>query len=301
MCRGRISPGNRTKSSGNRGRTAFSAMLQYAFSEFPPPANSELRLSGKTVLITGASSGIGRACAVEFAREGANLILTGRRREALDRTAAAAGEGRIVRADLANSGSLRRFCDRILETTPTIDVLVHNAGVGIYAPSFATAAEGSRQLMDLNFLAPVELTCRLLPAVPARGSIVFVSSIAGKVPIPRLGVYCASKHALNAYAEVLRMETRDRGLHVMSVCPGYVKTPFTSNMLQGASEEGIPLRQRVALTPEQCAEAVVTGVLRRKDTVVLPRIGWLLVLAARAFPVTLQRTMMRLLSVAGDK
>ena len=276
-------------------------MLQYAISERPPPAKSALQLSGKTVLVTGASSGIGRACAVGFARQGAELILTGRRREALEQTAAAARGGRVLEADLAEPESLARFCDRILETTSTIDILVHNAGVGIFSPSFTTTRDGASRLMALNFLAPVELTRRLLPLVPGGGSIVAVSSIAGKVPLPRMAVYCASKHALNAYADVLRMETRERGIHVMSVCPGYVATPFVSNMLEGRMEKGLPVRRRFALTPEQCANAIVAGVVRRKRTIVVPKIGWLLVLAERVFPALLHRLMMRLMPASGGK
>ena len=276
-------------------------MLQYAFSERPPPANSELELSGKTVLVTGASSGIGRALAVRFARQGAELILTGRRREALEQTAVAVRGGRIVEADLADSVSLGRLCDRILETTPTIDILVHNAGVGIFAPAFTTTREGASRLMALNFLAPLELTRRLLPIVPRGGTIVTVSSIAGKVPLPGMAVYCASKYALNAYADVLRMETRERGIHVMSVCPGYVATPFASNILEGRVEKRLPVRHRFALTPEQCARAIVAGVLRRKRTVLVPKIGWLLVLASRLFPATLDRLMMRLMPASGGK
>ena len=175
---------------------------------------------------------------MEFARQGAEVILTGRRREALEQTVAKARGGRVVEADLADPESLARFCDRILETTLTIDILVHNAGVGISAPSFATTRDGASRLMALNFLAPVELTRRLLPLVPKGGSIVAVSSIAGKVPLPGMAVYCASKHALNAYADVLRMETRERGIHVLSVCPGYVATPFVSNMLEGPYGDG---------------------------------------------------------------
>lgn len=230
---------------------------------------------------------------MRFARDGAELILTGRRREALEETVAVAGGGRIVQADLADAGALGRLCDRILEETSSIDVLVHNAGVGLYAPSFATDPERARRLMALNFLAPVELTRRLLPVVPRGGSIVAVSSIAGKVSLPGMSVYCASKHALNAYADVVRMETRGRGIHVMSVCPGYVSTPFVNNMLQGAAPAALPGRGRFAITAEQCAEAILAGVLRRKRTVVVPKVGWLLVAAERLFAATLHGFMAR--------
>ena len=253
------------------------------------------------MLVTGASSGIGRACAVRFARDGARLILTGRSRPALDETAAEAGGGSIVEADLATPTGLARFCNRILEQVPAIDVLVHNAGVGIYAPSYATDPERALELMALNFLAPVDITRRLLPLVPSGGSIVAISSIAGKVSLPGMAVYSASKHALNAYADILRMETNDRGIHVLSVCPGYVSTPFVRNMVQGASPTALPGRGSFGITAEQCAEAVHQGILKRKRTVVVPRIGWLLVAAERLFPSLTHSLMARQLSSGGEK
>lgn len=253
------------------------------------------------MLVTGASSGIGRACAVRFARDGARLILTGRSRPALDETAAEAGGGLIVEADLATPKGLARFCNRILEQVPAIDVLVHNAGVGIYAPSYATDPERALELMALNFLAPVDITRRLLPLVPSGGAIVAISSIVGKVSLPGMAVYSASKHALNAYADILRMETKDRRIHVLSVCPGYVSTPFVRNMVQGASPTTLPGRGSFGITAEQCAEAVHQGILKRKRTVVVPRIGWLLVAAERLFPSLTHSLVARQLSSGGKK
>ena len=243
-----------------------------------------MQLRDKTVVITGASSGIGRACAIQFASAGARLVLSGRRRDALEETAALAGGGAIIEADLAAASGQARFCERVAQEAPAIDVLVQNAGVGIYARSFETDSNLASQLLALNFLAPVEITRKLLPAIRPRGSIVLVSSIAGKVPIPGMGVYSASKHALNAYADILRMEAATCEIHVLCVCPGYVSTPFVSNMLQGASPTALPGRGRFAITPEQCAQAILDGVRRRKRTVVVPRLGWALVAAERLFP-----------------
>ena len=221
------------------------------------------------------------------------MVLTGRCREELEHTAAEAGGAVVIEADLAEGGSLDRFCDRILDEVPRIDILVHNAGVGIYAPSYATGPEGARDLMALNFLAPVEITRRLLSLVPDRGSVVMVSSIAGKVSLPGMSVYCASKHALNAYANVLRMETSDRSIHVLSVCPGYVATPFRANMLQGSASTAPPGRGRFGITAERCAQAIYAGVTRRKRTVVVPKLGWLLVGAMRLFPASLEGLLAR--------
>ena len=252
------------------------------------------------MLITGASSGIGRACAERLARDGARLILTGRRREALASTAAACGGALALEADLRNGDALAGLCDRILDEGGGLDVLVHNAGVGVFAPSFATDPKAARDLLSLNFLAPVELTRRLLPAMRPGGTIVMVSSIAGKLSLPGMAVYSASKHALNAYANVLRAETAGRGIHVLSVCPGYVSTPFSGNMLQGSSPKAPPGRDRFGISAEQCAEAVRSGVLRRKRTVVVPRLGWLLVALERLFPATTHAVAARRLTRGGD-
>ena len=252
-----------------------------------------MSLAAKTALITGASSGIGRACAFRLARDGARLILAGRNRAALEETAAETGAVAIVEADLTIPGDLARFCDRVLEAAPVLDILVHNAGVGIYAPSFATDAEKAKTLMALNLLAPVEITRRLLPRIPRGGSVVAISSIAGKVALPGMAVYCASKHALNAYVAILRMESGQRGIHVLSVCPGYVKTPFIGNMLQGETDRRPERRGRFGITAEQCAEAIRQGILNRKRTVVVPRIGWLLVAAERLLPVMTHKLMTR--------
>ena len=203
-----------------------------------------------------------------------------------------AGEAKTIQADLEEAASIGRFCDQVLEDSTPIDILVHNAGVGIYTPSYATDPQLAHRLMALNFLAPVEITRRLLPAMPNGGSIIAVSSIAGKVPVPGLGVYAASKHALIAYADILRMEVRKRDIHVMSVCPGYVNTPFAGNMLESNAEFPRTVR-RFALTAERCAEAIHHGLARRKRTIVLPRAAWAMIAAERLFPGPVHRMLSR--------
>ncbi len=276
-------------------------MLQYAFPATASPAGGDLQLRDKTVVITGASSGIGRACAVLLARAGARLVLAGRRRDALEETADQAGGGAVIEADLAVPAGRELFCERVASEAPGIGALIHNAGVGIHAASFETDPDLARQLMALNFLAPVEITRRLLPLMQPGGSIVAINSIAGKVPIPGMGVYSASKHALGAYADILRMETAARGIHVLSVCPGYVTTPFVQNMLQGASLTALPGRIRFGITAERCAEAVLEGIRKRKRTVVVPRIGWALIAAERLFPAAIHGVMARHLSRRGER
>ena len=245
-----------------------------------------LEIQGKTVLITGASSGIGRALAVLFAREGARLVLTARSRGRLEAVAreVAPAQALVVPADLRDRASLASLCAQAIERFQTIDILVNNAGVGLYAPSFLSSPELAGDLMTLNFLAPVELTRRLLGAIPSGGAVINISSIAGKVPLPWLPLYSASKYALNAYSDGLRMELGQAGIHVLCVCPGYVDTPFRKNVLQGEIPEQVAGQKRFMITAEQCAEATLDALRRKKNTIVTPRIGWVLVALARLLP-----------------
>jgi short-subunit dehydrogenase len=222
-------------------------------------------------------------------------VLGGRWREALEETADLIGGATIIEADLADPAALASFCSKVLDELDSLDILVHNAGIGVRAPAHATEPDHARDLMALNFLAPVEITRQLLPLIPPSGTIVMVSSIAGKLSLPGTGVYASSKHALNAYANILRVELREKGIHVLAFCPGYVSTPFLRNLLDGPSPKVPPGRGPFALTAEQCAEAVRTGILKRKRTLVLPRLGWLLIAAERLCPALIQGAMSRIM------
>ena len=252
--------------------------------------------SGKTVLITGASSGIGRALAHRPGAKGARLILTARSQERLEQVAAevSPAEPVVCPADLCNAASIAALCDEVRERFGRIDILINNAGVGLYAPSFDSSPDKVRRLFELNFLAPVELTRRLSPAIPRGGAVVNVSSIAGKVVLPWLTLYSASKYALNAFSDGLRMELSKRGISVLCVCPGYVDTPFRENVLQGAIPEKAAGQSRFLITADECAQATLDGLRRGKRTIVTPRIGWLLIGLARLFPHFLNGRMARM-------
>lgn len=253
---------------------------------------------GKNVLITGGSSGIGRALAHAFAREGARTILTARSQDALERVVneVSPAEAVAIPADLRDPESIARLCEQARQRFTNLDILVNNAGVGLYAASFESPPEQVRQLFDLNLLAPIELTRLLLPAIPAGGTVVNVSSIAGKVPLPWLGLYSASKYALNAFSDSLRMELDGTGVGVLCVCPGFVDTPFRENVLQGGIPRKVNEQRRFMVSAEQCAAAILDGLRSGKRTVVTPRIGWALVAATRLLPGVVFRRMTRMRS-----
>ena len=251
----------------------------------------------KRVVVTGASAGIGRAAAVAFAAQGARLALVARSREGLAETARLAGQtdALVLPADLTRMDDIARLCGEIRARFGRLDVLVNNAGVGLYAPSYRAEPETVRRMFELNVLAPVELVRLLLPAMPRGSAIVNVSSIVGKVPLPWLTLYSASKFALNAYSDGLRMELTGSGVAVVAVCPGYVDTGFSTNVLEGRLPDNVAGNRRFKISAEQCAAAIVEGVRKRKRTVVVPAApGWLFAAAARLLPGPLYAHLARL-------
>ena len=250
-----------------------------------------MKIDGKIVLITGASEGIGAACAAEFARAGARLSLTARSESNLLKVGGA--EAVITAGDLTSDDTRRRAVDRTLERFGAIDILINNAGVGFYDPSWRAPMEEIRALMELNFFAVVAMTQLVVPHMRTRhsGMIVNVSSIGGKIPLPWMTIYSASKYAVNALTEGLRMELRSSGVHAMTVCPGYVLTGFQQHVLRGQSPEKVQRARRSAITPEDCARAIRRGVERDARTVLAPAAGWALVALARLFPSIVESQM----------
>jgi short-subunit dehydrogenase len=243
-----------------------------------------VRLDGKVVLITGASEGIGAACAAEFAAAGARLSLTARSAEGLSRAGGA--DAVITAGDLTVESVRRQAVDQTLDRFGAIDLLINNAGIGLYGPSWSSTMDDARQLMELNFFALLGMIQLVTPHMRSRaaGTIVNVSSIGGKMPLPWMTIYSASKYAVTALTEGLRMELRASGVKTMLVCPGYVTTGFQSSVLAGQAPESVVRARRQAITPAECARAIRRGVERDARTIVAPKVGWLLVALARLFP-----------------
>jgi short-subunit dehydrogenase len=248
-----------------------------------------LRIDGKVVLITGASEGIGAACAQIFRQRGARLSLIARNEEKLR---ANAGHGDLTTAgDLRDPAVRKLFVERSLERFGAVDVLVNNAGVGLYVPAWRAPLEQAREMFELNFMAPLDLIQQVVPPMRAArsGFIVNVGSIAGKVTLPWFTLYSASKYAIGSLTDGLRMELRSFGIQTMTVCPGYVKTRFQENVVAGSPPKLAGLRARWAITPEKCAEDIARGIERSARTVVTPATGWLLIALERVLPGVVDR------------
>jgi short-subunit dehydrogenase len=233
-------------------------------------------LRGATVLITGASSGIGRATAASLHRRGARLLLTGRDGGRLAEVAATTGAEHVA-GDLAAPRWRAELAAWAVQRQP--DVLVHNAGVGLAAPADLVDEEQLRRLFEVNVLAPMSLTHAVLPGMRerGRGHLAFVGSIAGLLGVPEESAYAASKAALHRYADSLRGELAEAGIGVSTVAPGIVDTAFFDR-------RGTPYPRRFPrpMPPERVAEAVADAVEHGRSEVVLPR--WL------RLPVWLQAT-----------
>lgn len=230
-----------------------------------------MQLKDARVVVTGASSGIGRAIALEFGRRGARLALTARRQEALDDVAAevraAHGAAIIIPLDITSEGAAERLVEETIRQLGGVDILVNNAGVGHHASIADASRADVEALFHLNVLAATDTIRAVVPVMRAQrsGMIINISSMAGRIVVPQIGYYSASKFALTAIGDALRMEEGHHGIRVMNVFPGTTRSSFSENRL------GVRRRaphQRVPAVPaEKVARRVATAVERNQSNV----------------------------------
>lgn len=188
-------------------------------------------MSGRTVIVTGASSGIGAATARRFGRAGDRVVLVARRAERLHQLATEIHDSLVVPADLTRREDIARIVEAALARYGTIDVLVNNAGLGRYDWLERLPEDEILTQIEMNLIAPILLTRAVLPVMQAqgRGVIINVGSVAGKIATPTTTIYNASKFGLEGFSEALRREVRPQGIHVCVVAPGPVSgTEFSA-------------------------------------------------------------------------
>jgi NAD(P)-dependent dehydrogenase (short-subunit alcohol dehydrogenase family) len=196
----------------------------------------------RVVLITGASSGIGQACARHLARQGYRVFGTSRRPEGVT------GEPfEMIPMDVTDDDSVRRGVEEVLRRAGRLDVLVNNAGFGIAGAVEDTSVEEAREQMETNFFGVLRLCRAVLPIMRAQGSgtIVIIGSLAGRIALPFQGLYSASKFALEGLSEALRMEVRPLGIQVVLIEPGDTRTNFTFRRRHTRASQDSPYAPRM--------------------------------------------------------
>lgn len=236
-----------------------------------------MQIQGQRILVTGASSGIGRSLAIELGRRQAHLALAARRIELLNSTADAVEQlgnrPQVIECDLSVPGSAAELAQRASERLGGIDILVNNAGGGVGGLEWAVgdSAEG-RSAFELNVWSPLALIAQLVPAMKERGSgcVVNVTSLAQVSTWPFMGHYSATKAALGILTETLRMELSGSGVHVLEVIPGPVDTAMMgeSRLVPGFSEATRRIRMG---KHDQLARLMVSAIERERKRIVYPR------------------------------
>ena len=223
-----------------------------------------MNFTGRTIWITGASSGIGAALATAFARNGARLVLSGRRADALAEVAGRCqAQTLVLPFEATDMAALPGIVAEAEDWTGGIDILVNNAGISQRSLARDTGFDVYRQIMEVDYFAPLRLTQLVLPAMRARGAghFVAISSLAGKFGSPMRTGYCSAKFALIGYFDALRTEVAHEGIGVTVVTPGFVRTAIAANALtadgsvRGRSDDNIDM----GITPDEAAEQIVAG------------------------------------------
>ena len=225
-----------------------------------------MTLAGKTVIVTGASSGIGEATARLLAQHRCNVVLAARREDRLNSLAAELGEGTLaVPTDVTDPTACEELVSRAVGDFGSVDILVANAGLGLYGSIAEADPEDWRRMFEVNVLGVLYVTRAAVRHMFGRGSgdVIFVSSLAGRrVPGADGAVYAATKHALTAVAEGLRMEVHKEGIRVITIEPGLVRTEFPESSYPSAREY-YAQREYSPLEAEDIAEAVLYAVEQR--------------------------------------
>jgi short-subunit dehydrogenase len=225
-------------------------------------------LKGKTAIVTGASSGIGRATSIALAKAGTNLILVSRNISKLrnvEQEAQSFGvKAQAICGDISNRNDVKYFIAQAIEKSEGIDILICNAGIYFRRPITDQTIDDIRNIMETNFFGTLNCIYEILPYFLEKksGHIIIVSSVDGKKGLPLDSAYVSSKFALAGFAEVLRQELAHSGIHVCTVFPGRIDTP----MINGIETPGISPK----IPPEHVSKAILSSIIKRKKEVLVP-------------------------------
>lgn len=241
-------------------------------------------MKDKVVVITGGSSGIGKALAQHFGSKGSKIVITGRKKEELDLAVQQLEDMGIDclshQGDVSRDEDNKQLVESVINKYGKIDVLINNAGISMRALFQETDLDVIRKVMEINFFGAVNATHYCLPHIlKSKGSIIGISSIAGYRGLPGRTGYSASKFALNGFLESLRTELLKTGVHVLTACPGFTASNIRKRSLtkDGAAQGDSPRAEEKMMTAEECARHIYQATVSRKKTLVLTSQGKLTV------------------------
>ncbi len=248
-------------------------------------------LKNKVIIITGASSGIGEACAYEFANQGCKIVLAARNIEKLKVIENDLLKKNIevlsVKTDVEKEEDCKNLIEKTIEKFGHIDIMLNNAGISMRALFNEVDLNVLKKVMDINFWGTVYCTKYALPYVlEQKGSIIGVSSIAGYKGLPGRTGYSASKFAMHGFLETIRIENLNNGLHVLIACPGFTASNIRNTALnkEGNMQGESPRDEDKMMSSEEVAKHFVNAILKRKIKLVLTTQGKLLVFLNKFFP-----------------
>jgi short-subunit dehydrogenase len=256
-----------------------------------------MKLNDKVAIITGASSGIGKSLAVEFAKRGCNLVLAARQYVTLcEITQSLEQQYNIKAVAVQCDVSIEEDCDHLVKQALTtfgkIDILVNNAGISMRALFKDADLSVLKTVMDVNFWGTVYCTKYALPEIlKTKGSIVGVSSIAGYKGLPGRSGYSASKFAMNGFLGALRIENLHTGIHVMTACPGFTASNIRNTALaaDGSQQGESTLEEDKMMTSDEVAKIIADGVENRERTLIMTSQGKLTVFLNKFVPGLLDK------------
>ena len=254
-----------------------------------------MNYQGKTIWITGASSGIGEAFAQAFYKEGANIILSSRRADALQEVKDSLGEDtsnvKVLTLDLMDTESFPQKTKEAIQAFGQIDVLMNNGGVSQRSTVMDSEMETYRRLMEINYFGAVGLTKQVLPHMVERksGHIIVTSSVAGKIGTKFRSGYAASKHAVQGFFNSLRQEMYEHDVAITLLCPGFIKTNISKNALTGDGSKFNKMgdAHSNAMTAEEMVEKVLPKIKSQKEEIYVTGLKEGLALWVQRFSPTL--------------
>ncbi len=250
------------------------------------------KFKNKTIWITGASSGIGEACAYRFAKDGANLILTALEKDILEKVQekciSSGANCFVLDYDLSDLDGIPELCKKAVDKFGKIDVLFNNAGISQRGLVAETKFEVDKKIMTINYFAPVLITKHVLKSMLENGggTIAVTTSIAGRFGFPLRSSYSASKHALYGYFESLHAEYHKENIRVCFICPGRVKTNISFYALKqdGNQHSQMDKGQAKGISAEKAAKKIYNAVYKQKTEILVGSSELLMVYLKRFFP-----------------